>query len=175
MTLRLVEPEPRHTEGWRRWRTDPDSRRFMALPAGDLSAWAKKLAKAKTDLADRTGGLYRWMAEDDGVPVGSVSLSSVDWNHLSGEVGYVIAPEMRGKGYGRAMAEAALALGFAGELERITAYICTDNPASIGLAERLGFQREGLLRRHAVIEGARRDHYLYGLLKEEWKTPLATG
>ena len=168
MTLRLVTPEPRHVEGWWRWRHDPDSRRFMALPAGDLAAWAKMLAKAKTDLSDRSGELYRWMAEDDGVPIGSVTLAYVDWNHLFAELGYVVAPEARGRGHGRAMSAAALALGFAAGLERITAYICTDNPASIGLAESLGFQREGLLRRHAVIEDERRDHYLYGLLAEEW-------
>lgn len=174
MALRLVKPEPRHVEGWWRWRTDPASRRFMALPAGDLAEWAEKLAKAKTDMSDRSGELYRWMAEDDGVPVGSVTLAYVDWNHLFAELGYVIAPEARGKGYGRAMASAALALGFAGGLERVTAYICTDNPASIGLAESLGFQREGLLRRHAIIEGERRDHYLYGLLREDWRLPAAT-
>ncbi len=174
MTLRLVAPEPRHVEGWWRWRRDPDSRRFMALPAGDLAEWAEKLAKAKTDPSDRSGELYRWMAEDDGVPVGSVTLAYVDWNHLFAELGYVVAPEARGKGHGRAMAAAALTLGFAAGLERVMAFICTDNPASIALVEGLGFQREGLLRRHAVIEGERRDHYLYGLLRGEWRSPAAT-
>ncbi len=172
MTLRLVTPGPRHVEGWWRWRTDPQSRRFMYLPTGGLDEWAEKLAKAKADLADRSGELYRWIAEDDGLPVGSVSLGYVDWTHLVAELGYMVAPELRGKGYGRAMTAAALALGFAGGLERVTAYICTDNPASIGLAEGLGFKREGLLRRHAIIEGERRDHYLYGLLKEEWREPV---
>jgi RimJ/RimL family protein N-acetyltransferase len=106
------------------------------------------------------------------VPVGAVSLSDVDWIHRFGEVGYMIAPESRGRGHGRAMVAAALHLGFSGGLERITAGICTDNAASIRLVEGLGFQREGLLRRHAIIEGQRRDHFLYALLKEEWRPPL---
>ena len=169
MALRLVKPEPRHAAEWRRWRTDADSRRFMYLPAGGLDEWAAKLALAKSDLADKSGELYRWIAEIDGEPVGSLSLSSVDWIHRSCEVGYVIAPEMRGKGHGRPMVAAGLDLGFGGGLERITAYICTDNDASVRLAEGLGFKREGLLRRHAIIEGERRDHYLYAILEEEWR------
>ena len=168
MTLRLVVPEPRHADAWRRWRTDPESRRFMYLPAGGLDEWAAKLATAKSDLADRSGELYRWMAEDDGVPVGSVSLSYVDWIQLFCEVGYVVAPEARGRGLGRAMVAGVLNLGFACGLERIMAFICTDNPASVRLVESLGFQREGLLRRHAIIEGERRDHFLYALLRNEW-------
>ena len=174
MSLCLVKPEPRHFSEWRRWRTDPDSRRFMYLPAGGLDEWAAKLAEAKSDLADKTGELYRWIAEVDGLPIGSLSLSYVDWIQRFCEVGYVIAPEMRRKGHGRPMVAAGLDLGFANGLERIMAYICTDNDASVRLVEGLGFRREGLLRRHAIIEGERRDHYLYAILKEEWPSARRT-
>ena len=94
MAVRLVAPEPCHAEAWRRWRTDPESRRFMYLPGGGLDEWAVRLAAAKSDLAE----LYRWIAEVDGTPVGSVAFSYVDWIHLLCEVGYVMAPEARGKG-----------------------------------------------------------------------------
>jgi RimJ/RimL family protein N-acetyltransferase len=171
MTLRLAKPEPRHFEEWRRWRTDPAARRFMYMPATGLDEWAEKLLSAKSDLSDRSGELYRWIGEVDGTPLGSLSLSYVDWNHLSCEVGYLVAPEARGKGHGRAMVAATLDLGFSAGIERIMAFICTDNPASIRLVEGLGFQREGLLRRHAIINGERRDHYLYAMLKDEWRSP----
>ena len=173
MSLRLVKPEPRHVEAWRRWRTDPVTCHFMPLPPHGIEESAKHLASAKSDLTDRSVDLYRWIGEADGILVGHLSLNYVDWNHLSCEVGYMMAPEMRRKGLGRPMVAAVLDLGFAAGLERITAYICTDNPASIRLAEGLGFQREGLLRRHAIIEGERRDHYLYARLKEEWSPPAA--
>ncbi|MBM3534679.1 MAG: GNAT family N-acetyltransferase [Alphaproteobacteria bacterium] len=169
MTLRLVKPQPGHVEEWRRWRADPVSRRVMQLPGGDLDKWAKRLALALSDLSDRSGESYRWIGEVEGTPVGSVSFHFVDWNHLACEIGYVIAPERRGMGLGRQMVASGLDLGFAGGLERIMAFICTDNAASIRLVEDLGFRREGLLRRHAVIEGERRDHYLHALLKEEWR------
>jgi RimJ/RimL family protein N-acetyltransferase len=169
MKLRLVKPEPRHVAKWRRWRTDPIARRFMYLPAAGLDEWAEKLAAAKSDLADRSGDLYRWIAEVDGTPIGSLSLSYVDWTQLHCEIGYLTAPEARGRGYGKTMVAATLDLGFAAGLERIMAFICTDNEPSVRLVEALGFRREGLLRRHAIIEGERRDHYLYALLQEEWR------
>jgi ribosomal-protein-alanine N-acetyltransferase len=171
MTLRLVKPEPRHVAEWRRWRTDPVTCHFMSPPPHGIEESANQLASAMSDLADRSGETYRWICEVDDIPVGHLSLNYVDWTQLSCEVGYMMAPEMRRRGLGRRMVAAVLDLGFAAGLERIMAFICTDNPASIRLVERLGFRREGLLRRHAVIEGERRDHYLYAMLKDEWRRP----
>jgi RimJ/RimL family protein N-acetyltransferase len=168
-TVKLVAPEPRHADAWRRWRTDPVTRRFFPLPAGAPEGWPAKLAASKSDLSDRSEGPYRWIAEVEGVAVGCVTLAYIEWMHLFCEIDYVIAPEARGKGHGRAMVGCAIDRAFAGGLERVTAFIGTGNVASVRLVEGLGFRREGLLRRHAIIEGERRDHYLYALLKEEWR------
>jgi len=54
---------------------------------------------------------------------------------------------------------AGLGLGFSGGIERIAAYICMDNDASLRLVQGLGFTREG----------ERRDHYPYAILEEEWR------
>lgn len=168
MTLRLVAPRADHAAAWLRWRRDPESRRFIHLPKGDVDAWAKRLAESASDLSDRGQETYRWIAELDGAAIGTVTLAYADWTNLSAELGYVLAPEARGKGHALAITRLALDLGFAAGLERIAAYTCTDNASSIRLLERLGFTREGHLRGHAIIDGARRDHYVYGLLRAEW-------
>ena len=41
------------------------------------------------------------------------------------------------------------------------------NRASIRVAEKAGFRREGLLRSYIEVKGTRRDVYLYALLPEE--------
>ncbi len=168
MTLRLIAPRGDHAEAWLRWRRDPESRRFIHLPQGEVDDWARRLAASAADLSDRNQETYRWIAEADGAAIGTVTLAYADWTNLSAELGYVLAPEARGKGHAFAMTRLALDLGFAAGLERIAAYTCTDNASSIRLLERLGFTREGRLRGHAIIEGVRRDHDVYGLLRAEW-------
>jgi RimJ/RimL family protein N-acetyltransferase len=64
-----------------------------------------------------------------------------------GEIGYLLVPEARGRGAAtRAM---ALLVGWAFRelgMRRVQALVHPDNPASMAVLERLGFQREGLLR-----------------------------
>jgi len=43
-----------------------------------------------------------------------------------------------------------------------------DNIASARTLERLGFQREGLLRERWIVEGQVSDTTLYGLLASDW-------
>ncbi len=49
-------------------------------------------------------------------------------------------------------------------LHRINAYIRAHNPASLRVAEKLGFQQEGLSKSVLKIDGAWRDHWRYALI-----------
>ena len=44
----------------------------------------------------------------------------------------------------------------------------TYGPACKQLMERIGLQREGILRQHEVHNGTRQDVYFYGILKPEF-------
>lgn len=52
-------------------------------------------------------------------------------------------------------------------VERVTSAATPQNVYAIKLAERMGFRKEGVLRRGAKVKGEARDVVLYGLLKEE--------
>jgi RimJ/RimL family protein N-acetyltransferase len=52
-------------------------------------------------------------------------------------------------------------------LQRIYLHVVADNPAA-RLYERLGFRREGTLRRHLWKRGAYRDQHVMAILREEW-------
>ena len=86
----------------------------------------------------------------------------------SGHLGYWIDRAVAGRG----MASLAVALvcdhafGPVG-LHRLQADIRPENTRSQRLVERLGFRREGLLRRYLDIDGDWRDHYTYALLAED--------
>jgi ribosomal-protein-alanine N-acetyltransferase len=105
----------------------------------------------------------------DGRLAGQVTLDNVVRGALrSGYLGYWIDREVAGRG----MASLAVALvcdhafGPVG-LHRVQADIRPVNGPSQGLVERLGFQREGLLRRYLDIDGDWRDHFAYALLAED--------
>ena len=52
-------------------------------------------------------------------------------------------------------------------LARLQLMVEPANMASIRVAEKAGFRREGLLRSYIEVKGTRRDVYLYALLPEE--------
>ena len=86
------------------------------------------------------------------------------------EIGYAIAPDERGKGY---CTEATLLmvdyLFLSKDVSRIQAATSTNNKGSQRVLEKAGFTIEGTIRKH--VRGARRDVYLYSILREEWKEP----
>jgi RimJ/RimL family protein N-acetyltransferase len=57
------------------------------------------------------------------------------------------------------------------ETHRVEAEIEPANDRSARLAERLGFQREGLLRDRLNVAGEPRSCWMYSLLRQEWKRP----
>ncbi|MEX6506300.1 GNAT family N-acetyltransferase [Jiella sp. M17.18] len=59
-------------------------------------------------------------------------------------------------------------------LHRIEAACLPTNARSIGLLEKCGFKREGLLRNYLKIAGRWEDHCLYALLAEEWSSSKAS-
>ncbi|GAA0865269.1 GNAT family N-acetyltransferase [Sphingopyxis soli] len=86
------------------------------------------------------------------------------------EVGYILHRGQWGKGIAREAVARVVDYGF-GELKlrRIFADTDPENPGSIGLLERLGFQREGRLRGEWETHIGVRDSLIFGLLRDEWR------
>lgn len=96
--------------------------------------------------------------------------------HQAGKLGYAIGYEHQGKGYATDAVTTMVDYGFQTlGLHRITAAIGPDNPASIAVAERLGFTREGVLREHVFTNGSWRDSMLFSVLEHEWVRPSTYG
>jgi RimJ/RimL family protein N-acetyltransferase len=101
---------------------------------------------------------------DDQAFLGACDLSDIDWRHRRGEVGFVLAGDAWGQGFGleamRAVVDHAAALG----LKRLWARAHAGNERSERLLKRLGFAEEGYLRSHIQRAGERRDCKIFGLL-----------
>jgi RimJ/RimL family protein N-acetyltransferase len=153
---------------------DPEIPRWTRVPSPygteDAREW-QRIADAGrvagTDLA-----LLIVDADDDGL-LGSAGLHGVSPESGRCSAGYWVAAEARGRGVAtralRLLCEFAFdRLGMA----RIELWIDLDNPASIGVAERAGFQREGLMRSFMEINGERRDMWMYSLLPDDPRQAL---
>jgi ribosomal-protein-alanine N-acetyltransferase len=117
----------------------------------------------------RLGTALPFAIRVEGRLAGQVTLDNIVRGALrSGFLGYWIDRGVAGRG----MTSLAVALvcdhAFSAVgLHRVQADIRPQNGPSQRLVERLGFQREGLLRRYLDIDGDWRDHYSYALLAED--------
>jgi len=105
----------------------------------------------------------------DGRAIGRVMLD-VDRENLIVTLGYGIGRAWWGLGLATEAARAAVDYAFL-ELgvDKVWARADPRNVASLRVLEKLGMQREGLLRKHQLRRGERVDRVYYGLLREEWQ------
>jgi RimJ/RimL family protein N-acetyltransferase len=88
------------------------------------------------------------------------------------EIGYSLIPSERGKGYGtEAVTIFVDYLFLSRDLVRIQAHADLRNIASQKILEKVGFKREGIVRKSMFIHGEWRDLLLHSILREEWKEP----
>jgi RimJ/RimL family protein N-acetyltransferase len=88
------------------------------------------------------------------------------------QIGYVLTPGERGKGYCTEAVQLAVDYLFMSkDIVRIQAGTFTDNIASQKVLEKAGFQREGKIRKGMFAWSKWVDLYIYSILREEWKQP----
>jgi RimJ/RimL family protein N-acetyltransferase len=150
-----------------------------ALPPGapsDPDAVARWLANG-VNRAQRDGtGVHLMMLDRAaGRIVGSIGLFHADWEVGSAEIGYGVRGDERGKGYASealgALARWALTEG---GIQRAWLTANTDNLASIRVAEKAGFRREGTLRRAGLDDDGLHDLAVFSLLDDELR-PISGG
>lgn len=108
------------------------------------------------------------VAAGSGELLGSISVRATSWEHLRGELGYLVFAAARGSG--AAPRAVRLLSRFAFDevgLERLELFTATGNTASQRVAEKAGFVREGVLRSYTAIRDARLDMISWSLLPGE--------
>ena len=95
--------------------------------------------------------------------------------HVAGkqlEIGYSLVPSERGRGYGTEATQLMVDYLFLSkDTMRIQAQTDPRNVASSKLLEKVGFKKEGTLRKSFFMRGEWVDSYIYSILREEWKEP----
>ncbi|MDI9256898.1 GNAT family N-acetyltransferase [Flavobacterium sedimenticola] len=91
-------------------------------------------------------------------------------DHNRAEIGYGLFEEhYKQKGLMTEAMQSILDYGFTMmKLNRVEAFIGTDNNASIALAKKFGFVYEGKLREHYAVKEVMEDSLVFGLLQREY-------
>lgn len=132
-------------------------------------------AACREEAARRAGDTHFWAVclRANGRLIGQMALNGA----VEGEsrLECVLSHRFRGRGYATEAARALIACAFEnGAARRITAQLDANNAPFARLLERLGFVREGCLRKNARAgeagsgQAAWRDTLLYALLKEDF-------
>ena len=104
-----------------------------------------------------------------GRSVGTIGLSQIDRKHQRAEYGVLIG-EADARGKGLASEASRLLLDYAFTtlgLNRVYLHVFPENEAAVRLYERVGFEREGLLRRHLYKNGRFRDVIVMAVVRGE--------
>lgn len=170
--VRLRPPEQRDVVGIAAACRDPDSVRWTMVPDPytDEDAARFALGHAPAGWAGGTAAVFVVTGPDDAY-AGTIDLRISPGDPAVADVGYLIAPDSRGRGWATA-ALRALAVWGLDELmlERIEWKAHVDNPASRRVAEKAGFTIEGVQRAGISHRGARRDCWVGSLLPGDLTT-----
>lgn len=153
---------------------------MVAANAAHLQSYMPRLCALASEAAAREhlqhvaecaarGDMLEWQLFDGAKLCGAVRLHQIESVNRKASIAYYLDAGHQGRGIAAAAVRALLRHAF-GELHlnRIELRCASGNAASRGLAERLGFSREGLLKQAEFLNGAFADHEVYALLRSEF-------
>jgi len=169
--VRLRGIEPSDAETFFAWNLDSETGSALEFLWPPVSLAQVKAEVAELSLKKLEDDRFKWIIEDaSGMAVGSISTHECEPRRGTFSYGINVAREHRGKGYAGEAIMLVIRYYF-DELryQKVTVGVDELNAASIRLHEKLGFTREGTLRRMKFRQGRYCDIHLYGLTREEWE------
>jgi [ribosomal protein S5]-alanine N-acetyltransferase len=149
--------------------TDPYVPLIGSLPAHASQQEAQGyIDRQRGRLAEGVGYSFAIAEADTDHAVGGIGLWLEQLAQGRATAGYSVSPSARGRGIATAALSALTSFAWSVPgLHRIELHIEPWNVASVRVAERAGYEREGLMRSHQEIGGQRRDMLLYSILRQD--------
>lgn len=110
----------------------------------------------------------------DGSKIGYIQYFNVIWNRIGKllTIAFFMLPGERRKGYCTEASKIIVDYLFLSkEIPCIQATTHINNIASQKVLLKVGFKKEGVMRKRFYIRGKWEDQFIYSILKEEWKEP----
>ncbi len=161
---------------FRNWASDPEVTRFLTWPPHANVEITKSLIGIWAGRYD-LDTYYHWVIEYGGEPIGTISF--VEMSDKSGwvEVGYCIGRRWWGQGIVTEACRAVMEYAFwEMDAHKFIGRHDAENLPSGRVMEKLGMQKEGVLRSHHLRQdGKYGDIVCRSILREEWEMARFTG
>jgi ribosomal-protein-alanine N-acetyltransferase len=140
------------------------------------NAYRRRLRHYQREQREDLGISFFIFQKSDHALAGGITVSNIRRGVTqAATLGYWVGEALAGRGYMTAAVALVVRYGFDElRLHRLEAACMPHNTASIRVLERNGFQQEGVARRYLKIDGAWRDHVLFGLLVDDARPRLET-
>lgn len=167
VTLRLITLDELL---WFRAKEDAEGFQFMTCRPLKEQSLSEKTALYRAALENADTVICGLWLNRNRELIGKISATGWNLRNRSGEIGYFLLPQFRKKGYMKIALQSFCGMLFSDlGYYKILAQTGSFNVGSIQLLEKLGFQRDGVLRAHHEIDGILWDDYTYSLLSDEFK------
>jgi RimJ/RimL family protein N-acetyltransferase len=166
--IRLEPLGARHLDDLDALARDPEVLRFTRVPDPPPPGFGRSWL-ARYEAGRRNGSAEGFAAVDaDGTLLGLALAPDINVEGRELELGYIVAPDARGRGVATAILNRLTEWAFS-EADAIRAYLLieTGNVASRRVAERCGYLQEGLLRSVHLKQGKRADVTLWSRLRSD--------
>lgn len=141
-------------------------------PHADLGQSRAYISWMQSQYRKREGTTFAVCERMGGRLIGTASYIHLDLEHRTSEIGYCLAADCWGKGYAVEAAYTLMDHGFRRMgLHRISATVMPENARSIRVLEKLGFSREGLMKKAIYCKGEDHDLWLYAVTDEAFGVP----
>jgi RimJ/RimL family protein N-acetyltransferase len=171
--LRLDPVTPANAEVLWRVLQAPNLREYQDLPDLSLEQFVAAVCERPQELQPGATGRFEWLVYRDGggEAVGWISLRIAERTRSTGEIGYSIVRDFRGRGIATEAVAALIEEGFeSAGLQRIRAYCVPDNLSSRRVLRNNRFEDDGILPHGATLAGQPVDVIAYTLERARWET-----
>ena len=168
----MVRPfAPADLEAFVAYRADPDVERYQGWSDYTLGQGRSLIESMQGLRPGVPGEWYQFALEErtDGKLIGDLALHVSESEPREAEVGFTIAPEHQGQGYGTEALRTLLGYAF-GELglHRVIAVTDVLNAPAAALLAAVGMRQEAHFVENIFFKGAWGSEFLFAVLDREW-------
>lgn len=146
--------------------SNPDVLRFYGQsPLANQNQVKQIIRNFSTNYEEKRGIKWGIVVKEEAGIIGTIGFQEWSHEHKRADISYALIPEKWGKGYAIEAVNKVISYGFQElNLTRIGAMVFTENESSIKLLEKLGFEKEGVLKKFMYQDGVPYDTNIYSLV-----------